>query len=315
MTRFALAVAVTFAACTVAPRPVAVEDATAPDPDDRPLAIRIWRAEDPTKGASVPLIVISHGTGGSLAGHRDTARALAAAGFIVVSVNHTGDNYKDQSYVGRGLHLIGRPRHISRVIDYMLTIWTERRHIDPGRIGVFGHSAGGFTALVLAGGDPDMSRGDAHCIAHLQAWDCEYLRQHGFDFANSPPVSPGLWYHDARVKAAVIAAPAVGYAFEPQGLRQITIPIQLWVAGHDPVVDDSPTIVRRLLPRAPEYHFVGGAGHLSFIAPCDRDEARIAMTASANGALDWCAEPDGFDRAKFHSEFNAAVIAFFNRTL
>jgi predicted dienelactone hydrolase len=314
MTRYALAVAATLAACAAVPRPVAVEDGTAPDADDRPLAIRIWHAEDLTTGAAVPLIVISHGTGGSFAGHTDTARALAAAGFVVVSVSHTGDNYQDQSYVGRGQHLVGRPRHISRVIDYMLTTWTERRYIDPARIGVFGHSAGGFTALVLAGGEPDMSRGEAHCIAHPQAWDCEYLRQHGFALANPPPVSPAPWHHDPRIKAAVIAAPAVGYAFEPQGLRHLTIPIQLWVAGHDPVVDDSPAIVRRLLPRAPEYHFVGPAGHLSFITPCNQDEARIAKTASEKGALD-CAEPGGFDRGAFHDAFNAAVIAFFNRTL
>lgn len=324
MTRHGLAIAVALVACAVAPRVVAVQDApqrlavqdaTASDPDDRPLAIRIWHSENLTKGAPLPLIAISHGTGGSLAGHTDTARALAAAGFVVVSVSHTGDNYMDESYVGRGLHLIGRPRHISRVIDYMLTTWTNHRHVDPGRIGAFGHSAGGFTALVLAGGKPDIARGEAHCIAHPEAWDCDYLRRHGFEFASSPRFPPSAWRQDPRIKAAVIAAPAVAYVFDPQGLTGVTIPIQLWVAGHDSVVDDSPAIIRRLLPRAPEYHFVAGAGHLSFVTPCGRNEALIARTASTDGRLDWCSDADGFDRAGFHDQFNAAAIAFFKRTL
>ena len=325
MTWRALAlVAAVLVACAVAPtimagqnasQSVAVQDAVAPDPDDRPLAIRVWHAEKLTTGAPIPLIIISHGTGGSLAGHADTARALAAAGFVVVSVSHTGDNYRDDSYVGRGLHLIGRPRHISRVIDYMLTTWTNRRSIDPRRIGVLGHSAGGFTALVSAGGEPDMTRVEPHCLAHPAAWDCEYLRQHDFKFANSPRSSSASWRHDARIRAAVIAAPAVGYVFDPRGLAHVTIPIQLWVAGHDPIVEDSPAIIRRLLPRTPEYHLVPGAGHLSFVTPCGREEALIAKTARENGGLDWCSEPDGFDRSAFHGEFNAAVIAFFKRTL
>lgn len=126
---------------------------------------------------------------------------------------------------------------------------------------------------------------------------------------------PASWQHDARIKAAVIAAPAIGYLFEPRGLTRVTIPIQLWAAERDSVVDDSPAIIRRLLPRAPEYHFVAGAGHLSFVAPCGPAEARSAKNAGERGKLDWCSEPGGFDRPRFHDEFNARVIAFFRKAL
>src|SRR5437762_1285403 len=37
----------------------------------------------PIEGANRPLVVISHGKGGSFFGHRDTAETLADAGFIV----------------------------------------------------------------------------------------------------------------------------------------------------------------------------------------------------------------------------------------
>jgi predicted dienelactone hydrolase len=59
----------------------------------------------------------------------------------------------------------------------------------------------------------------------------------------------------------------------------------------------------------------GGAGHLSFIAPCDKAEAAVAARAADAGSLNWCADPDGFDRAAFHKAFNSAVVDFFSRVL
>ena len=321
MMRSFLIAAVFFLALAVPAHAFGVQDATAPDPDDKPLAIRIWYPsgsgnDAKISGTALPLIIISHGTGGSLMGHTDTAIALAQAGFVVAAVNHTGDNYKDDSYVGRGLHLIGRPRHISRVIDYMLTLWPEHARIDPARIGMFGHSAGGFTALVIAGAEPDMSRGVVHCREHPSAWDCLYLEKHGLKLRERPASSPPLvWPRDARVKAAVIAAPAVGYAFEPNGLSKVAIPIQLWEAEKDTIVDDSPATVRRLLPEKPDDHLVPGAGHLSFIAPCDWRLNAIVTVMSWFRTLNFCADPAGFDRPTFHKAFNTAVIDFFLRTL
>src|SRR4051812_4596384 len=81
---------------------VGFETASAPVPGDKALAVTIWYPSDaperPTplglysqsvapgaapSGHGHPLVVISHGTGGSNADHYDTARTLAAAGFVV----------------------------------------------------------------------------------------------------------------------------------------------------------------------------------------------------------------------------------------
>ena len=302
---------------------VGIQDVIAPDSDDKPLTVRIWYPNEPgnngkVAGHDLPLIVFSHGTGGSLTGHADTAIALAEAGFVAAAVMHTGDNYQDQSYVSHGQHLmmmIGRPRHLSRVIDYMLTIWPEHGRIDPTRIGVFGHSAGGFTALVVAGAEPDVTRGAAHCRERPQAWDCLYLKKNGVDLEKRSVRTPPVWTHDARVKAAVIAAPAIGYLFEPNGLSQVKIPIQLWEAGQDSIVEDSPSIVRRLLPRAPDYHAVPAASHVAFLAPCDWRMQGLITVMSWFGTLNICVDPVGFDRTAFHKQFNAGVVGFFARTL
>jgi predicted dienelactone hydrolase len=46
----------------------------------------------PIEGSKLPLVVISHGRGGSFIGHHDTAEMLADAGFIVAAINHPGDS-------------------------------------------------------------------------------------------------------------------------------------------------------------------------------------------------------------------------------
>jgi predicted dienelactone hydrolase len=113
-------------------------------------------------GRGRPLIVMSHGTGGSFEGHYDTALALAEAGFVVAAVTHTGDNYRDQSQFTQ---LDNRSRHIKALIDYVLASWPRHAAIDRARIGMFGFSAGGFTTLVI-GGTPDMTRVGPFCAEH-----------------------------------------------------------------------------------------------------------------------------------------------------
>src|SRR5229473_6869137 len=112
------------------------ERVTVPDPNGPPLEAGIWYPSDAPAasqalglyrqtvatggsiaGRGLPLVVMSHGTGGSFEGHYDTALALAEAGFVVAAVTHTGDNYRDQSQFRR---LDNRPRHIKALIDYML---------------------------------------------------------------------------------------------------------------------------------------------------------------------------------------------------
>lgn len=293
---------------------IRIEDASAPDPDDRPLQLRIWYPERHVVGRA-PLVVISHGAGGSLYGHSDTAIALARAGFVVVAMNHTGDNYRDSSYVGRGLQLVGRPRHVSRTIDYMLAQWPHRSMIDPARIGMFGHSAGGFTALVVAGAEPDLSRGRDFCNRRPGAWTCRYLRAHGYRTEDLGKQRRFDWLHDPRVKAAVIAAPAIGYSFDRAALSQVRIPFQIWAAEKDTIVEDSPKEIRRAFPLAPEYYRVASAGHFSFLEPCGLQMRAIIAVMHWFGTEAICSDPPGFDRTRFHDDLNKMITRYFQRNL
>ena len=126
-------------------------------------------------GERLPLVVMSHGTGGSFAGHLDTAGALARGGFVVAALTHPGDNWRDQSGATR---VEDRPGALEGLIGFMLDTWHLHRLVDPARVGAFGYSAGGFTVLAAAGGRPALSRMADHCVGHPAFFDCALLRSH-----------------------------------------------------------------------------------------------------------------------------------------
>jgi len=257
-------------------------------------------------GQSLPLVVISHGTGGGAASHYDTALALADAGFVVVTLSHTGDNYKDRAYSFTLRQFVDRSRHIARVIDFMLDGWPGHDHIDRQRIGIFGHSAGGATALIVIGGVPDFRLAGKFCSDHPESWDCQRVKERGRP-AIDPATTP-VWTHDPRVKAAAIASPAIGYMFAGD-LAGATAPIQLWRAENDRIAPNpwNADIVKAALPQPPEDHLVPLAGHFAFLAPCSAELAKIAPEI--------CQDDPGFDRAAFHQQLNEALIDFFKARL
>ena len=297
------------------PPGVEVQQATAPDPGSEPLDLMIWKPTAPAASGSRPLIVISHGTGGSNTGHSDTAAALAQAGYVVVAVTHTGDNYRDTSGVGKGTHLLPRARHVSRTIDFMLRTWPEHAQIDQHRIGMFGHSAGGFTALVVAGAEPDLTRTATLCRHQPEAWTCRYVERHGLSRDKLAGQKNIAWSHDPRVRSIAIAAPAVGYAFDRERLAHVNIPVQLWGAETDDIVDDSADLIRRALPAPPEYHRVAKAGHFSFLMPCNGTMRTLITVMHWFGTEAVCDDPAGFDRERFHQDFNRSLVGFFRRSL
>lgn len=298
-----------------------------PAPPGKPLAIAIWyptssRASSQPlgyfqqtvalngaiTGNKLPVVFISHGTAGSLASHYDTALALAQAGFVVVAVTHTGDNYQDQSYVGNQIDLIDRPRQLKRVIGFVLDDWSDRTHVDPKKVGVFGFSLGGFTALVEVGGLPDLRRMAQLCDERPTAPECSFIRQRNGDQLGPIKGTP-VWVSDSRIRAAVVAAPAAGYLFGAGGLKQVTIPVQLWRAATDGQAPDAwnSGVVRSGLPTTPDLHTVADADHYAFLPPCSDALKQVAAFI--------CTDAASFDRAGFHKQFNHDVVAFFSQTL
>ncbi|NIE81306.1 dienelactone hydrolase [Asaia sp. As-1742] len=256
-------------------------------------------AEGPIRDENHALIVISHGTGGSWTSHLDSAAALAQAGYIVVALTEPGDNWRDTSHV---TDLAGRTRAMSAALTYMLSDSPLRTHIDSNRVGAFGFSAGGLTALLAAGARPDLARLRPWCIEHAKSFTCALLGKHTQPTTGSLPS-----LLDPRFRAMSIAAPALGFTMTRNALAQVTLPVQLWQAMDDAVLPAPGSVepVRDNLPTPPEYHPVRGAGHFDFLAPC-----RIGYDA-----MSICQSARGFSRPAFHEALNRELIVFFDRTL
>ena len=257
------------------------------------------RPNCPTVGEKLPLIVISHGHGGSLLNHHDLAETLADAGFVVAAINHPGDTYSDMSRNADESVFVERPTDIKRLIYYMLHAAPDAGRIDPEKIGFFGFSRGGYTGLVLAGGNPDFLHSNIPCTDPTLPI-CQQLRR--------KQVPKGPLTHDPRIKAYVLADPLDEFPTE-KSLRDVKAPIQLWASqfGGDGVLPASMDSLAHLLPNEPDFHVVSDAAHFAFLAPCPpgltKDSPRL------------CADEKDFNRVTFHRALDEEVLDFFQTRL
>ncbi|MDQ6620690.1 MAG: prolyl oligopeptidase family serine peptidase [Pseudomonadota bacterium] len=187
----------------------------------------------------------------------------------------------------------------------MLTHWHDRDRIDPERVGAFGFSAGGFTVLVAAGAQPDMRLIAKQC-AQTSEFVCDVLRLSKSPLLNADLSSSEPMQVTTNLKAAVLAAPGLGFTMTPAGLSSVQIPVQLWSGEKDDRVPyaSNAKLIQEGLGSKVEFHSVPGAGHTSFLAPCG-----LLKPAGL------CSEPNGFDRNTFHAAMNGEIVKFFRQQL
>ena len=97
-----------------------------------------------------PLVIISHGNGGSPWPYRHLAGHLAANGYIVVIPKHPGNNHNDNHLGGTEELLTSRPSDIEQIIKYAKQDSNLQNHIKKNNTVLIGHSLGGFTVLAAA---------------------------------------------------------------------------------------------------------------------------------------------------------------------
>ena len=304
-------------------QPVGFQVTKATDASGTPFAIGVWyptnaRAwpttligaslmrvakDGPVTGTGLPLVVISHGNGGGMTSHVDLALALAGSGYVVAAPMHAGDNFQDQTGAATDAFFNLRSQQYLTTIEHVLTSWQGRGHVDGKRVGAFGLSMGGFSVLTAIGAQPDLRMIATHC-AKTKEFVCDVLRHFKSPYANAEPKAGQPFVADPRIKAAVLAAPGLGFTMAGHALDRVRAPIQLWVGDKDDKVPD-PGPVRHLGEGQVEFHSVAGAGHLSFLAPCGGVLRPPAI----------CSDAGNFDRGAFHATMNASVVAFFDKHL
>lgn len=245
-------------------------------------------ADTPFAAGRFPLVVVSHGNGGSGMLYRTMALHLARNGFIVALPDHPGNNRTDNDLARTVANLEYRPQHIRLVIDWIYGESPFAPLVKRDCVALIGHSLGGYTALALAGG-------------RATAFARETPEQQPRAIAVVP---------DARLKALVLLAPATVWFEAPGALDRLRVPMLVIEAEYD---EHTPAfhgdIVERgvPIPARVDRHTVAGAGHFSFLDPYPES----MRTPSFPPALD----PPGFDRAAFLVTLSAEVLAFLQRVL
>jgi predicted dienelactone hydrolase len=274
----------------------------------------------PAAGPRRPLILLSHGNGDTASSLAWLGAALAAHGFIVVAVNHPGDNaLEDYTVDGFSLWWL-RAVDLSAVIDAMLADRTFGGQIDPARIGAAGHSLGGYTVLAIAGGITNPAQLEAFCRSPAADASCKPpppqsdMRQKRLTRLSSDPDFRHRYseadksYRDERVHAVFAIAPGPGRVFTPESLGAISMPVAIVAGSADEIVPPAaaaesfakaiPHATLKLFPRA---------GHFVFVGACAM-AGRVVFRAV-------CGDPDGVDRDAVHAETIKLALNFFSANL
>jgi predicted dienelactone hydrolase len=262
--------------------------------------------------ARYPIVMLSHGTGGT-AMHLDwLARDLAGRGFIVVGVDHHG-NTSAEPYRAEGfLAWWERARDLTLLLDALAAHGDFAGRFAPERAFVVGYSLGGCTAAALLGAITETSRFErSPKNKNFGRGPREFpdLADHLPGLLATSAVFRDSWarmsvsYLDARFKAALMLAPGNSVlGCNEDGLRSIATPTRIVVGGSDFVLPVSTWLHERLTANelvmlAPE------VGHYAFLPE--------ASEAGRRASPDCCIDASGVDRELLHAQVAALAARFF----
>ena len=226
---------------------------------DKDLHVRIFYPNDAGK---FPVIVFSHGAGGSQTCCDGLTRHWASYGYVTIQPTHEDSAVRRRNQGEKNIRFMqavrdalkkpalweSRPLDVSYVLDAMQTL--ENRvpgllgKIDADRIGVGGHSMGSYTTEAIAGALIDL------------------------------PGHPGRSFADPRVKAVLCLSPQGPgqFGLNDHSFDRISLPYMGMTGSLDslgPVASPAwhKTPFERSQPGDKYHIFIDGANHMSFITP------------------------------------------------
>lgn len=267
-----------------------------------------------------PLVLLSHGTGGSAVQMMWLGHYLAARGYIVAAINHHGNTGAEKQPAAQGFLLFWeRARDLSALLDKLLADPLFGPRIDRKRIGAAGFSLGGYTVIAIAGGRFSSPQFHSFCQSPEKDFTCE--PQPEFPeapkiFAQLKETDPvvkeslrhgGDSFRDPRIKRVFVIAPALGGGFNRAGLADIHIPTLIVVGDADKVAPPTTNAQRyaRYIKGAKLKILPGGIGHYTFLAECN---------AHGKSILDLCRDAASIDRTVIHRQVAQMAFEFFERS-
>ncbi len=195
--------------------------------------------ENPQTENSIPIIVISHGLASERSRFEDLARHLASYGFAVAVPQHSGSDYQtlQDLLIGKRTDIfdakefINRPLDVSYVLNHLerLNNTELKNQLNLEKVGVWGHSFGGYTALALAGATIDFEKLQANCTLENKIINPSmFLQCRALELPQDE-----YQFRDPRVKAVVVLNPVNSGILGELGLSQVSIPVMMGASSGD----------------------------------------------------------------------------------
>ena len=187
-----------------------------------------------------PLVIFSPGSGGTGKDYELLLKPIVSHGFVIITSNSRGET--DTLWRGAA----ARPLDLQSIIDFADEATAPGGQldglIDTRKIGIMGHSSGGWTALIGGGAQMDLGWCTAHpdIVAKNPMNDCAQFLPYQQEIAallglKSAPT--GIWpaMNDPRV-AAVIAISPDGDIFgtDYEGVSVLKVPTLIMAGADDP---------------------------------------------------------------------------------
>jgi len=262
------------------------------------------------------LVVLSHGFGGNLGNQAWLAVTLAQHGYVVAAVNHPGTTSRNLK-PDIGARLWERPRDLSRLIDRITRDPAFGAAAD--KVGVIGHSLGGWTAMALAGARFDPVRFAADCELYARLAACEIAgRLEVGSTAEARTLLAGD-LADRRVGAAVALDLGLARGFTPESLAALKVPVLVMSAGEGDAQVPAALESRYLAAHLPfglgRYIALAGATHFTFLPLC-KTGAVALLEAEKHGDGPICHNGTAAEgRAALHAQVADAVLHFLDTEL
>ncbi len=219
-----------------------------------------------------PVALLSHGSGGTADKLFWLAEYLVQQGVIVIAVNHAGNMTGDNS--ARGLLAVWlRGQDLSFALNQVAALNEFSGRLDLAKVAAVGHSAGGTTALLLAGArlskDSFVSpvpncKGtkDPYFAALCSALETIDIKSFEREAVNKD-------YSDKRVAAAVAYDPGFARSFSNETLVSVKDKVKVFIA--DKILSPQDEIYSRkfaeiLGPKTAEV--VPPSFHMNFFQKC-----------------------------------------------
>ncbi len=275
---------------------------------------KVFKGVQASVGAEIqagkhPVVLFSHGMGGTDRAQAWLASGLASRGAIVISVNHPNSTFGDFD-MAQGVNHWTRVADLSASLDSLLADPEFTDHVDPARIMASGFSYGGWTALSMGGMTGNLAGIVETCSAQIDTMEaCDVLLS---DAVRMQDIAPDVWdatYADPRVTHVAAIDPGFVWGLNAANAARLVPNVLMFGFGgrNDRMsatnFDDSGLAD---LLQAAQIVRIDPAFHFTAMPLCKPAGEDILKEENDDPV---CTDPAGTDRAAVHANIVNAIAA------